>query len=353
MVNPMPSRRLDFKRVRADADFSTLLAAYGIELRKDGSRPDQYKALCPFHDDEQPSLKVNTEKNIYHCFACGAKGNILEFVVAMDGDDLRTAAQKVASLCGLTGATLHSGATRDKDERPAPAPPPPPAAPETPAEAAPDAPPQPNTPLTFTLKLEQTPELSAWLTARGIEPPTIEEFGLGQVSAKSKTIGGRLAIPIHNRHGQLVAYCGRYIGDTIPDDVPKYILPKGFRKDLEVFNLHRYLTNPPAQRYVVLFESYFSVMRHAAHIPALSLMGRTISPAQIELLRDAGISRIAIVFDGDEPGTAGAREITTQLAPLCWTRIIDLPDGVKPHRLNWDEFRPLLLAAWQNTSLPA
>ena len=78
MVIPMTAPRLDFKRLRAEADFSAVLASYDIEMKKDGTRPGQFKALCPFHDDKDPSLKINTDKNIFHCFVCEAKGNVRE-----------------------------------------------------------------------------------------------------------------------------------------------------------------------------------------------------------------------------------------------------------------------------------
>jgi len=354
MVILMSASRLDFKRLRAEADFTVVLKAYNIALLKDGARPGQFKALCPFHEDKHPSLKVNTDKNIYHCFVCGAKGNILDFVMESDKIEIRAAARKVALLCGLTTDTPSPSVKGKPTRRSAtPAALPPSAAPETPVEVPQAEPPTVNPPLTFALKLDQTSELTGWLAERGIDGATVERFGLGQASNKSKSIAGRLAIPIHDRSGQLVAYCGRYIGDVVPDEIPKYILPKGFRKDVEVFNLHRFLANPPALRFVVLFESYFSVMRHAAHVHAISVMGRTIAPTQIAQLREAGITRILIAFDGDEPGRSGAREMAGALAPDCWVRILDLQDGVKPHHLSWDEFRPLLLAAWQGTSLPS
>ena len=351
MVNPMPSRRLDFKALRAHADFARLLDAYGIALQKDGSRPGQFKALCPFHEDSNPSLKVNTEKNIFHCFACGAKGNVLEFVMEMDGIEIREAAAKVADICGLehpspsgqakAAGTATSRRSRRHDRQ---APAPPPAEPETPAEA--DALPVANPPLSFTLQLLQDAELTLWLKDRGIDDTAIERFGLGRVSTRSRTLGGRLAIPLHNREGQLIGYCGRHVGDDVPADIPKYILPKGFRKELEVFNLHRYLAAPPPQRFAVLCESFFSVIRHAEHLQMLSVLGRSIAPEQVSLLREAGITRILVAFDGDEPGRKGARSVAAELAPYFWTRVVDLPDGVKPHHLPWTELRPFLAEAW-------
>ena len=79
-------------------------------------------------------------------------------------------------------------------------------------------------------------------------------------------------------------------------------------------------------------------------------MGSTISEAQIALLRNAAISKVIVVFDGDEPGKTGAREAAAVLAQHFWTRIIDLPLGQKPHHLSWDKLRPLLSDAWQSHS---
>ena len=357
MVITMTAPRLDFKRLRAEADFSAVLASYDIEMKKDGTRPDQFKALCPFHDDKDPSLKINTDKNIFHCFVCEAKGNVLEFVMKMDSVDIRPAALKVASLCGLGGeAPLPQGkakagvkakasvagkaAAKPAKVEPAATPDKTPVADTPPADG-------PNQALSFELKLDQSAELATWLSGRGLDAAAVLTFGLGQVSARSKSIGGRLAIPIHNQEGALIGYCGRYIGDTIPDDVPKYILPKGFRKEIELFNLHRVRSLSPVPDFVVLFESFFSVMRHAAHVPAVSAMGRTISEAQVALLREMGIARVVVVFDGDEPGRQGGRDAAAALAPHFWTRVVDLPLGTKPHHLDWENLRPQLRAAWR------
>ena len=51
-------------------------------------------------------------------------------------------------------------------------------------------------------------------------------------------MAGRIAIPIHNEHGELVAYAGRWPGEP-PDGEGKYKLPAGFHKSLVVYNLHR------------------------------------------------------------------------------------------------------------------
>lgn len=344
----MPSRRLDFKALRAQADFARVLAAYDIEAVKDGSRPDQLKALCPFHEDTNPSLKINTARNIYHCFACGAKGNVLDFVTAMDGTDIRTAAKHLADICGVDADVPVAPASRPKRSSPATPAPAPPTASETPEQDA--VVPEPevieNPPLSFTLKLSQDEALTAWLVAHGIDADAVETFGLGRVSPRSKTIGERLGIPLHDKAGQLIGYCGRCVDDNPPEDRPKYILPKGFRKELEIFNLHRYRLAPPPVPFAILCESFLSVMRHAAHVNMLSTFGRSISPQQIALLKESGVERLLIVFDGDEPGRSGARAVAAATAPFFWTRIVDLPDETKPHQLPWETLRPFLAEAW-------
>jgi hypothetical protein len=63
--NQEPTRLLD------------LMASLGIELRTAGG---EYMGLCPFHDDHDPSLSVNAEKGVWHCFGCGKSGNYHSFL---------------------------------------------------------------------------------------------------------------------------------------------------------------------------------------------------------------------------------------------------------------------------------
>ena len=341
----MTATRVDFKHVRAHADFLKVLGAYGITHEKDGTKAGQYKALCPFHDDKKPSLKVNAERNIYHCFACEAHGNILEFVLHMDKlpeDEIRTAAIKVANICGIAPSE-NGKPTKGKSPKTKPSP-------KVKASPAGEASkePQPafageNKELSFTLQLSMPGALVAWLDAHGIDQATATLFGIGLASVRSKTMAHRLAIPLHNKGGKLVGYCGRYLGDDAKDDVPKYILPMGFHKEAELFNLHR-LIEPVS--YVVIFESYLSVMRHHGQVSCVSAFGRSISLAQIDLLKATGATRVVIVFDGDAPGRDGAQVVAGLLAPHLWVRTVALGDGVKPHHLPWQELRPLLEAVW-------
>ncbi|WP_436644548.1 CHC2 zinc finger domain-containing protein [Microbaculum sp. FT89] len=361
----MPAQRVDFKFVREHADFEAVFTHYGIALEKDGTKAGQFKAICPFHEDHKPSLKINTERNLYNCFPCDAGGNILEFVKAMEGsDNLRDAAITLASICGIETAPGHGhkpksergqGARRSKSnaERRTPqsakngaaapysAESDAPSASEQHEESEEDGVPY-NRPLTFELKNLELEH--PFFTERGITPELIEAFGLG--IATRGMMKGRLVIPIHNARGELVAYCGRFPADVAPEDEPKYKLPPGFRKELELFNLHRAAARMRDEHtgVLVVVESYFSAMRlDRIGIPTVSPMGRSISPQQVELVASLQPSRIIVMFDGDEPGRKGALSVAAELvATHTYVRAAEVPDGFKPHRAPEQELFELL-----------
>jgi DNA primase len=98
------NRRVDFADIKSCADFRAVPAHYGL---KPSGKGDQVKVRCPFHDDQDPSCSVNLGKGMFHCFACPAKGNVLEFVHRMENRDgyapgtLRRAAMLLAEISGI------------------------------------------------------------------------------------------------------------------------------------------------------------------------------------------------------------------------------------------------------------
>src|SRR3712207_134942 len=106
-------------------------------------------------------------------------------------------------------------------------------------------------------------------------------FGLGYCARG--LMAGRVCIPIQNWEGYTVAYAGRWVGpeEDLPEGKGKYELPSGFRKELELFNLHRVLDC----KHLVVVEGFFGAIRlHGLRFPAVALMGTSISEAQLELL---------------------------------------------------------------------
>jgi DNA primase len=114
---------------------------------------------------------------------------------------------------------------------------------------------EPNKPLTFELK-HLDPQ-HPYLAERELAPETIAQFGIGH--CKKGTLAGRIAIPIHNTIGELVGYVGRWPGQP-PHNRPKYKLPKGFKKSLEVFNLHRAKDAEPTTPLIIV-EGFFDCMK--------------------------------------------------------------------------------------------
>src|SRR5438132_758362 len=96
----MSQTYIDFAFVKENASFERILAHYNIESRGTGV---QRSVRCPFHPDKRPSCRVELDRRIFHCFACEASGNVLEFVARLEGDpdDLRTAAAKIAEVCKI------------------------------------------------------------------------------------------------------------------------------------------------------------------------------------------------------------------------------------------------------------
>ncbi len=64
-----------FEEVKAHISASTVIADYGVKIGRNGI------ACCPFHDDRHPSMKVDDTH--YHCFGCGAHGDVINFVAHM------------------------------------------------------------------------------------------------------------------------------------------------------------------------------------------------------------------------------------------------------------------------------
>ena len=333
----MGKQWIDFKHVKAAASFESVLAHYGLEA---SGRGEQLSILCPFHEETKPSCKVNLEKKAFNCFGCDAHGNVLDFVIKMEGCSLREAAALIAEWCGIDLAPERSaGGQRSQKAttgRRAKSPDKKAAKQTTGKPRASTKPEEVNAPLTFELKLD--PE-HPYLEERGVSPEVVAEFGLGHCSRG--LMKGRICAPIHNAEGELVAYAGRWAEDEVPEGVKKYMLPPKFQKSRVLFNLHRL----GKVEHVVIVESYWSVFRlHALGVAAVSPMGRSISEEQVRLLSQIGIPFVTLMFDGDEPGRTAAPAALQLLAPKFFVHVAELPDGVKPHSADEGTLEGLL---WQ------
>lgn len=305
---------VDFAAIKQSVPLAPLLRWYQVRLRRSGR--DQYRGGCPIHRGEgHDAFHANLTKNVFHCFSCGARGTVLDFVAAMDRCSLREAALKLA--CGMAEPTSLT------------------TVPACPKQLVTKK--KKSSPLGFTLRGVDTAH--PYLAARGIETATAVQFGAGFYRGSGIFVG-RLVIPIHNERGELVAYCGR----AIDGGQPRYRFPSGFAKSEFVFNLHR--AAAAAQQTAVVVEGFFDCLKlHQAGVPAVvALMGATLYEAQKSaLLRH--FRSIILMLDGDTAGRRATAAISAQLRPYATVRVIPLADGVQPDQLTIAAAREILHAA--------
>jgi len=313
---------INFQEVKTQGDFMAVLAHFDITGKQNG---DEVRINCPFHDDKNPSCGVNIAENKFNCFSCQEHGNILDFATLLNGGDpqdpkdLRNGAKLVMDICGISTPRKQKATRKPRTQAKKPKP-----KAESKKNDSVDSEGVCNKPLAFQLKLEPEHE---FFDHQGICPEQVEQFGLGYASRGS--MNERIAIPIHNETGELVAYAGRWASDEIPEDTDKYKFPNGFKKSLVLYNLNRIIEAKP--KHIVLVEGFWSAQRlHRLNIPVVAVMGTSICPEQVALLKQFGVKFVTVIFDGDEAGRNGAKSVVLELANNIYARSIDLPDGIKP-----------------------
>jgi DNA primase len=302
---------LNFRSIKRGVKLESVLRLYQVDVRR--SVPDQYRGRCPIHRGEgRDAFHVNLARNVFHCFACGAGGTVLDFVAAMENCSLYEAAQKLQGMtCSSTPLTLTRGGKELVTER---------------RRAA--------APLDF--KLTGIDRTHPYLAERGILERTALEFGVG-LYAGPGLMQGRLVIPIHNALGQLVAYCGRSVDQT----QPRYRIPPAFAKSEIVFNMHRAAAKKSNS--VVVVEGFFDCMKvHQAGVASVvGLMGSVLYEPQRHLLLSR-FRRVVLFLDGDSTGRKASMVIAEKLRSDCSVELVRLPDGVQPDQLPTTDIRKFL-----------
>lgn len=314
---------VDFRLVKNAVTMQMALDRYGIDwLRKSGQ---ELRGKCPLHQGEgERTFHVNLGKNAFNCFSCKARGNVLDFVAAMEQCTVRDAALKLAEWFQVDSAA----------EKP-----PGVSKPESTAKEVTKAkkPLVANPPLSFQLRVDAGHEYGA---RRGINRETLELFGAGLCLSKG-TFAGRFIIPLHDQEGRLVGYAGR----SLDESEPKYLFPssdKGFYKSELIFNLHRALARVDAGEPVIVTEGIFDCLKlWQAGYKAVAILGSSLSETQEHLLA-TNFKQIILLFDGDAAGRKATDECLKRLARRAFVRVIELPDGQQPDQLSAEELQSLV-----------
>src|ERR1043166_525504 len=292
----------DFLSIKRGVKLEFVLRHYHVKLRRSGK--DQYRGCCPIHHgDGRDAFPVNLARNVFHCFACGAKGTVLDFVAAMEGCSLFDAAYRLQS---MTGSSTSLASTPNRKEL------------VTERRKV-------SSPLNF--KLTGIDCEHPYLASRGITEKTAVEFGIGFYAGPG-LMHGRLVIPIHNAEGELVAYCGRSVDQT----EPRYRMPPAFSKSEILFNMHR--AGSGRDNFVVVVEGFFDCMKvhQAGFRSVVGLMGSALYEPQRRVLLER-FRHVILLLDGDATGRKASAAIAQNLRPHCQVRVVLLPDGVQPDQL--------------------
>lgn len=325
-----PSAYIDFAAVKAAVSLERILIHYGILETLKRSGAESLRGCCPIHKGVNPAqFSVTLSKNAWKCFSeCQHGGNQLDLVMRMENCTLHEAAWKVNEWFNLGLGKNATPATRNTEKRkpsssmPESKPASEKTAPRSPSPTPTEPEPEEtgsNKPLAFAL--QNLDSAHDYLRERGLTPETITEFGLGH--CPKGIMAGRIVIPIHNPGGELVAYAGRWPG-TPAEGKEKYRLPAGFKKSLELFNIHR-ASKEPRDSPLIIVEGFFDVMRYwkAGQRRVVALMGTHLSGAQEQLIREnlGEDDQVILSLDDDAAGQNAIPGILTRIARHSFVRV--------------------------------
>jgi len=322
------SRFVGFDRLKQSVSMEQVLQRYGLleKLRRSG---ESLSGVCPVHRGHNPTqFRVNLNRNCWICFGdCHTGGSIIDLLARMEGIGIRDAGLLLQDWFNLQPGDGPQDANGKVIPHPALS-----TKPSPPTKLS-------NAPLRFALGALD--EAHAYLKERGLTAETIATFGIG--CCPHGMLRGWIAIPIHDITGRLIAYAGRWPGAP-PEGLPRYRLPRGFRKSLELFNQHRAAQGNGEP--LVVVEGFFGCMRvwQAGHRRVVSLMGSMLSAAQeqriVELAEEGG--QVLLLFDEDGAGRKGRTDAQERLSKSVSVSVARLEEGQQPDSLETEELLRLI-----------
>ncbi len=344
------------EKVRESVDIVDVISDY-VELKKTGK---QYRGLCPFHKEKTPSFYVDPDKGVYHCFGCGASGNVFRFLMDIEKITFSEAVMQLAKRAGI----------------------------EPPKKAGKKA-------LARPLKLV---ELAAeffhknlfmpegrralqYLKKRGIRIETATYFKLGYALPDGRsflkyaaqngfseqevveaglatkredrifdTFRDRLMFPIRSVGGTVIAFGGRALSDSA---MPKYLNSPDtpfFKKGETLYGLYEVKGSIREKNVAIIVEGYmdYLMMYQTGLKYAVAPLGTALTEQQARVIGRYA-KRIYLLYDGDEAGRKAARRaLPILLAAGLRPRVSLLPEGEDPASLILQGKRQVVIDALRN-----
>ena len=317
--------RIEITSLKERIDLVRVVDHY-LSLEKKGN---VYMGLCPFHDDRHPSLRVDPEKGLYHCFSCGAGGDVFRFVQEKEGCGFGEAVRLCADICHLPVPALDAGSQKHRPDHQPIEKGGSQAVPHQVREQVPAPTVEMNeryrqTLLPYDPGMEELRETYAAFEV-GIAPAIVPKAW--------KFTRGRIVFPIRNAVGELVAFAARYRGDLPAKKIPKYINSSTsaiYKKDELLYGWHRAAAKVRETGIVFLTEGYKDtlVMHAAGFSNTVAICGTNLSEHHIAMIRKEAVT-VCLFLDADEVG----RETVTEVMPKLRSaglRVVDiLPEGGK------------------------
>ncbi|MEM8726154.1 MAG: DNA primase, partial [Pseudomonadota bacterium] len=313
----------------------------------------EWKACCPFHDENTPSFYVNDQKGFYHCFGCGAHGDVISWMTEQRGLSFIDACKELASEAGMEVPAPDPIAAKKAEKR---------------AELV-DVTTAAQEWFVDNLRGPEGRVALEYLKRRGLKPETLREFGFGYAPESKQALAkalqrfdpamlvdsgmrirtddgteydrfrGRVMLPIQDARGRVIAFGGRILEKR--DGVAKYLNSPDtplFDKGRTLYNLHRAAPASRQSGRVVVVEGYMDVvaLAQAGIADAVAPLGTALTEAQLEMLWRM-VEVPVLCFDGDAAGQRAAMRAISRALPLLTPdrnlQIALLPSGLDPDDL--------------------
>lgn len=331
--------------VRENNDIISVAQSY-VTLKRSGN---SYKCCCPFHAEKTPSCSFSSDKQLFHCFGCGAGGDVITFIMQIEHLEYMDAVRFLAQRAGMPMPEDNgdSGASRKRQRIY-----------EIQREAG----------KFFHKKLfsEEGAAGLDYLKRRGLAEHTIKRFGLGyarddyhDLHMHLRDLGysdfemidasllvnnnnkfydkfrNRVMFPIFDTRGNVAAFGGRALSDDKKS--PKYLNSSEtmvFSKSNLLFALN--IAKNSKADYFILCEGYMDVisMHQAGFDSAVASLGTALTEQQCNILARLGKKEVILSYDSDEAGQrAASRAINLLSAVGVQSRVLKMDDAKDP-----DEF---------------
>ena len=336
----MTSFRYPIEEIRARCDLVELASTY-VTLRRVGKR---LVGLCPFHSDKSPSFYVNQETQRYKCFGCGEGGNVVDFLMRIEGLTFLEAVEQLARKAGIepkrTEAETRSAGERERILRV-------------------------NNLATiyFRRMLVSSGFAQDYCSARGITDAAVERYKLGfapqgwsglidylsaQADLKDVVKAGlvarkdsgdgyydvfrnRLMFPIQDVQDRIIAFGGRALGDEPAKYINSSETPL-FSKSRTLYGLNLARKAISKEDKVVLVEGYLDVIsaQMAGFENTVAAMGTALTQDHVVLLSRYARNAV-LAYDSDSAGMKAA----VRSAPMfeeagVSVRVVEMPSGEDP-----------------------